>query len=217
MRLIFAPRRRNRELTQIYVANPAFMQLSGPEGSPLYGCDQDWFRGLWQRKAGCGPCTLSNIMLYLARAGKLPQAMSARDEQGMLPIMETMWNYVTPGAMGLNSTARFAEGADRALKAAGSPLRAVSLDIEKNSAALADRAGATDFIASGLRQAPVAFLSLLRRQLGPLEPWHWVTVAGLSRDADDAVLHIYDNGHAFDLSLAAWLDAGGGGGFVALK
>lgn len=204
-------------MTQTYVENPVFLHLFSPEGSTLYGCDQDWFRGFWQRKAGCGPCTLSNIMLYLARAGKLARMLSVRDEQGMLPLMETMWEYVTPGMMGLNSTERFARGANQALAEAGSPLRAASFDIPQGASPEESAVQAIDFIKTGLTQAPVAFLSLLRRQLGPLEPWHWVTVAGLSQEKeDDAALHIYDNGFAFDLSLAAWLQAGGSGGFVAL-
>ena len=197
------------------MANPAFLHLTNPEGGTLYGCDQDWFRGFWQRKAGCGPCTLANIMLYLARAGKLRSPLAAKDAEGMLPIMETMWEYVTPGMMGLNATGPFVRGANRALAEAGSPLRAMALDIEK-SASGKEAGEAAHFIETGLETAPVAFLSLLRHQLGGLEPWHWVTVAGLTRQGNDALLHIYDNTHHFDLSLKAWLDAGGKGGFVAL-
>ena len=201
-------------MAQTFVANPAFLHLIGSEGSTLYGCDQDWFRGFWQRKAGCGPCTLANIMLYLARAGKLNKPLAAKDAQGMLPIMEAMWEYVTPGIRGLNSTQRFVDGANQALSNAGCALQASALDI--NEGALPqERAGIIHTIQTGLSQAPVAFLSLLKHQLGDLEPWHWVTVAGLSPDGDDALLHIYDNGLAFQLSLKTWLDAGGTGGFVA--
>ena len=58
-------------MTQTFMANPEFLHLDGPGGRTLYGCDQDWFASFWQRKAGCGPCTLANIMRYLGRAGKL--------------------------------------------------------------------------------------------------------------------------------------------------
>jgi len=200
-------------LTQTFAANPEFLHLKGPGGRTLYGCDQDWFQSFWQRKAGCGPCTLANIMRYLAQAGALAGA-AAPEAHGCLPLMEEMWDYVTPGMMGLNSTARFAQGAARALKKAGSGLTPRALDIEKG-ASLQDASQLISFIESGLQQAPVAFLNLLRRQLGPLEAWHWVTVVGLSHTEKGAVLHIYDNGLAFDLPLEQWLNAEGSGGFVA--
>jgi hypothetical protein len=199
-------------LAQTFAANPEYLHLGGAGGATLYGCDQDWF----QRKAGCGACTLANMMLYLARAGKVARQFSIADAQGMLPLMEETWGYVTPGMMGLNSTARFAQGANRLLEDAGSKLRATALDIEKSAPQADSTREAALMIESGLREAPVAFLSLLRHQLGDLEPWHWVTVVGLSRKDQDAILHIYDNGSRFDQSLAGWLDAGGSGGFVSL-
>lgn len=203
-------------MTQIFAANPEFLHLGGGSSPTMYGCDQDWFPGFWQRKAGCGPCTLANMLLYLSRAGKVRLPENISDPAGMLPLMERAWGYVTPGMMGLNSTARFAEGANRMLGDAGSGLIAHAIDIEKD-APLADSAReAILLIESGLKEAPVAFLSLLRHQLGRLEPWHWVTVVGLTRQEEDATLHIYDNGLKFDQSLAEWLDAGGHGGFVAL-
>ncbi|MDD3571808.1 MAG: hypothetical protein PHP07_02530 [Eubacteriales bacterium] len=202
-------------MTQTFMANPEFLHLDGPGGRTLYGCDQDWFASFWQRKAGCGPCTLANIMRYLGRAGKLSQPAVLEGVTSCQALMEEMWGYVTPGMMGLNSTARFAQGAAQALEKAGGQLTPAALDIDQKASQEESARSAAEFIAAGLMQAPVAFLNLLRRQLGPLEPWHWVTVVGLSRSEEDATLHIYDNGLRFDLSLSRWLLAGGNGGFVS--
>ena len=202
-------------MSQLLLNNLSFLHLKDEGNRPLYGCDQDWFRSFWQRKAGCGPCTLANIMLYLSRAGKLAKGFEVNSIQHMLPLMEAMWERVTPGMMGLNSTERFVLGANQALLESSSALSARALDIEKGTS-LAEGAGQIlPFVKAGLAEAPVGFLSLLKKQLDALEPWHWVTLVGMSQGAEDVTLHIYDNGLQFDLSLKKWLEAGGNGGFVA--
>jgi hypothetical protein len=178
--------------------------LSGPEhlhvpcaGTGVcFGLDQDWFPGFWQRKAGCGPCTGANILLYLSRSGRLELPMQITDQGSFVSLMERSWEYITPGVMGLNSP--------------------FMMEIPGDTARRPDPRLAEDFIRKGLNlDSPVAFLNLSNGDIPGLESWHWVTIVGLSGTGEEAVMNIYDNGKRLDVNLRRWLKTTKrGGGFV---
>ena len=179
------------------VPNPEYMHLYTPQG--LYkGCDQDWVPSFWQRKAGCGACTLGNILMYLGKAGHAPALNAILDKNAMLRLMKESWGYATPGLMGLNNIHPFASGAAQALKDKGIPFACQTLEAPQP---LEDMAA---FIQQGLLYAPVAFLNLSRTQQGDMEPWHWMTVVALEKAWGQYTLHLYDNGKAITGDLTAW-------------
>ena len=195
---------------------PDYLHFSCPGSGVLFGCDQDWFRGFWQRKAGCGPCTGANLILYLSRSGRLSLPMEITDRASFLVLMERSWEYLTPGMMGLNSPFLMQRGLDAYLESLGSPLRSRVLEVPAQEALRPSPAQAEAFIRQGLEAgSPVAFLNLSNGDIPGLESWHWVTVIGVSGTGEDAALDIYDNGKQLSVSLPRWLRATKrGGGFV---
>ena len=41
--------------------------LDAADTEALYGCNQDWYRIEWRRRAGCGPVAATNILMYLRK------------------------------------------------------------------------------------------------------------------------------------------------------
>ncbi len=195
---------------------PDFLHFACPGSGVCFGCDQDWFRGFWQRKAGCGPCTGANLLLYLSRGGRLSLPMEVTDRGSFLALMERSWEYLTPGVMGLNSPFLMQKGLDEFLQSLGSPLRSRVLEVPAEEALRPGTEAAEAFIRKGLgADSPVAFLNLSNGEITHLESWHWVTVIGLQGSGEEAEMNIYDNGHQMRVSLPRWLrSTRRGGGFV---
>lgn len=190
--------------------------IERPGGSGVdHGVDQDWFRTYWQRKAGCGPSTASNMLRYLSGSTKLPWPAHTRED--MIDLMHRAWHDVTPGVFGLNSPHRFQEGMDALLEEAGSSLRCRVLEVPKATEQRPDRQQVAAFIAEGLIQdMPVAFLNLHNGALRHLERWHWVTLLSLDTRDGAMLATAVDNGNTLSLDLDAWLETTQlGGGFVA--
>ncbi len=185
----------------------------------LFGADQDWFRGFWQRKAGCGPCTGANILLYLFRQGRVRLDEGADDRKGFLKLMEQSWGYLTPGMMGLNSPFMMQKGLDAYFEERGSAFRAKAIEVPAQNDERPSLAQAEEFIRKGLAaDSPVAFLNLSNGDIPHLESWHWVTVIGIEGEGDRADLLIYDNGNQIRVNLYTWLHSTKrGGGFVYVE
>lgn len=191
------------------------MDIRLSSGGLMHGVDQDWYSGYWQRKAGCGPSTASNMLRYFGPRAAMRQATHSR--QDMVDLMHGVWGYVTPGMRGLNSTQMFSQGMDTLLKEQGSALRCHSLDIPASQQGRPDKAQVTRFIREGLAaDSPVAFLNLHRGQLMNLENWHWVTLISLEEGPGGQLFaQAIDNGRALRLDMGLWLDSSKlGGGFV---
>lgn len=87
------------------LTHPERLTITGPQGETYQGGDQEWYRDLWQRRAGCGPTTAAALLSYLSqtRPGLRPMVpAAARTQAGFLRYMEALWPYVTPGARGLD-------------------------------------------------------------------------------------------------------------------
>lgn len=196
---------------------PDHLRIVAPDGSQQVGFDQDWYRLLWRRRAGCGPTTAANLFTYLHRAGALilPDAF---DPSSPEELLDFYWEYVTPTMWGLNSTALFRDGADRLLDSIGSRLRSQVLDVDKDAALRPTPAQAAAFIKAGLdADSPVAFLNLSNGQVAHLDSWHWVTILAMEQAGETVTLHVLDNTQRFDVDLPLWLrTTTRGGGFVYL-
>ena len=72
-----------------------------------YGGDQEWFPGDFQRLAGCGSVTGSNIaVIYAMNKDEFKslyqpeEGQDAKEQEQYLKLMQTMYQYMKPGFMG---------------------------------------------------------------------------------------------------------------------
>ncbi len=202
-----------------YVHTPELLELSWPGEGPFFGCDQDWFRSFWQRKAGCGSCTGANILNYLSRRSRLKLPHAVLDRDSFIKLMEYSWQYLTPGVMGLNSPFLMQKGLDEMLATLGYPGKSQVLEIPAQAENRPRIAEVEQFIRAGLHlDSPVAFLNLHNGGQTQLETWHWVTVVGLHGSGQTAELDIFDNGTRLRVRLLDWLKhTRRGGGFVYVE
>ena len=143
-----------------------------------YGGDQEWFPGDFQRLAGCGSVTGSNIAAIYALSREdfkdlypIKDSQKAADYEQYLNLMQTMYRYMKPGFMGYPLIGRFAKDFKRYAKDHGITLSSEQLFLPKS------REQALDFILPALKEDhPVAFL-ILRHPAHELreDNWHWVT------------------------------------------
>lgn len=87
------------------LSQPERFTITGPQGETYRGGNQEWYRDLWQRRAGCGPTTAATLLAYLSQThpSLAPMAPAAGHTQaGFLQYMEALWPYVTPGSRGLD-------------------------------------------------------------------------------------------------------------------
>lgn len=198
---------------------PELLQLSWPGADLFFGCDQDWFKSFWQRKAGCGSCTGANILHYFSGRQRLSLPHDVVDKESFVRLMEYSWQFLTPGVMGLNSPFLMQKGLDEMMKQLGYPGKSLVMEVPDDPASRPSLKAAEAFIRAGLQSdSPVAFLNLHNGGQEQLESWHWVTVVGIRGDENSAQLDIYDNGARFAVDLGAWLvSAQRGGGFVYIS
>ncbi|MHC1787596.1 MAG: hypothetical protein AB9880_11085 [Christensenellales bacterium] len=185
-----------------------------PEGGLAKGVDQSWYATHWQRLAGCGPSTASNILRYYRDRLSLPlPAGTKREAQG---LMAWVWQFVTPGLMGLNTTERYLEGVKKLQGVLRESLPGRALDIPADAARRPGEAEVASFLREALAaDCPVAFLNLSRGALDNLEDWHWVTLISLSEDEAGLQALAVDNGRLLTLDIGRWLSTTTkGGGFA---
>ncbi|HAF85922.1 MAG TPA: hypothetical protein DCG32_06070, partial [Sphaerochaeta sp.] len=80
------------------IHNPENLYIHDKGGGFVYGSDQEWYPTLWQRRAGCGPTTASNLMLYFQQK----QNPRLLEKEEALLMMQELWRLVTPGIMGVH-------------------------------------------------------------------------------------------------------------------
>lgn len=153
-----------------------------------YGGNQEWFPGSFQRLAGCGSVTGSNIAAIYAQTREdmraLYQPRQKRDTyEAYLQLMETMYGYMKPGFMGYPLIGKFAKDFISYAKDRGVILKSDSLFLPK------EKHRALDFIFQGIsRENPVAFL-ILRHPAKELreDNWHWVTITGFDEKEEKII------------------------------
>ncbi len=191
------------------------------ESKRIYnGPDQSWYPKRFQRMAGCGPTSCSNIIWYLSQTKEKYKGLCTYDGttyRGFLQLMEDMWQYVTPGLMGVNKLELFENGVTSYGKDNGVALSCKSLKINsKNQISDKEIEKAFDFIEEALKKdLPVAFLNLHNGKLLNLESWHWVTIYGLDREKGS--VSILDQSRLEEIDLKLWMKSSSkGGGFVVV-
>lgn len=200
----------------VIIANPSLLEIRDG-GSVYLGGNQEWFSSSWQRKAGCGPTNCANLMRYLAATRESCKPLcpyNANEKSGFVQLMEDVWQHLTPGNMGVNSTRLFMQGAKSYSDAKGVALIANSLPVPPLHNGRRSYEGVSAFILSSLESnLPVAFLNLSNGTLDNLDSWHWVTIISLR----ETKAEIYDQGKSVLIDLQQWLASSVmGGGFVSL-
>lgn len=201
-----------------YIRRPELLQFES-ETATLYGPDQEWYGQPWKRQAGCGPTCCSSVLWYLAKtrkscAGLLEPDWHGRD--GMQRLMDSIWDYVTPGGMGVNSTDIFTKGATRYGADRGVSLICDVLSIPR----IGGRVGAdriTEFLTESFdADIPVAFLNLSNGRENRVDSWHWVVLTGFN--GENGFFQMYDQSKCVEIDLSLWLETTLlGGGFVAIN
>lgn len=212
-----------------------FSVFDAEEGLLFWGCDQEWYRNRWQRMAGCGPCVVSTILLYLLKE-EFPDSAFPIPKALCLAHMEEIWKSVTPTRHGIPTTALLLSGIELWARRRGRKYCAHTLDVAKlpvspfaaSCAASAQSRGdssnrrctmaeAVSFLREALeKNLPVAFLNLDAGKEPALDNWHWVTVIAMDCPSEhEALLTILDEGEEKAADLGLWLESTkGGGGFL---
>ena len=189
------------------LAHSEFFEIMTPTGTAIGG-SQDWYPEERPRRAGCGPVAASNIMWYMSRLRPEWRRLcdvSSRDKPSFIRLMQEMYNYVTPGQRGVNTSAIFTDGAVRFGAAHGVTLTPRVLEIPELLRRRPSWDAVCDFISAALSEnRPVAFLNLSNGALQNLENWHWVTIFAL--DAGAKTVSVSDQEKVLSIDLAKWLE-----------
>jgi hypothetical protein len=197
----------------LFLKHPEYLTVLDDKGALYHGADQEWFPLLWQRKAGCGPTTASNLVLYNRRQAR------PIGKTDMVRLMEGMWNHITPGIMGVHLVSQFTKGIKEYLALQSLAYSVASLQVAKDRVRRVPLQAITAFLEQALRSdQPVAFLNLSAGEVKNLDPWHWVTIVGLEQRDGEAFIHVYDGGTQWLINLKLWYETTTrSGGFACLQ
>lgn len=203
-------------MKEINIKHPEWLDIDTEKGQ-WHGYDQEWYTREWQRLAGCGPTTATQVMSYIElRDGRISRE-GAHDQAAALRRMETMWEYVKPRyGGGVYKTAWLRDGMQRYVDDRKLQYEVRMINISPFQSSRDDVSVVAEFITDALKQdIPVAFLNRHKGHEKALWTWHWVPVWGIFRENDDIRCRIFDEGQIRDFSLTNWMkDTILGGGFA---
>lgn len=202
---------------KIELLNADFLQITLDDNKLSYGYNQEWYQDKWQRLAGCGPTTGTQMLSYVLQRdklidGKITQATA-------LTMMEEFWHYATPGKGGLFRTSWLKRGlnqyfADKKLPYEADLIRILPFKILRPKLT---KIGAT-IVDALANNAPIGFLNRQSGKEKNIDTWHWMIVVGIEILEDDYIITVYDESIIKEFSLKKWLSSSMlGGGFVYLK
>lgn len=135
-----------------------FLVKDDDEGNSFYGFDQEWYNTLWQRRAGCGPTVVANIVNYLncTRHGGKHLPLTKKEA---LAIMEDVYQYVTPTLRGIPSTQLLYDKVLDYAKNTGLDIQLEVLNVPEKWALRPDFQQLISFLQKALaKNTPLAFL-----------------------------------------------------------
>ena len=192
------------------LSRPEYFTLADGTGRNVRGADQEWFRDVWQRRAGCGPTAAAMILDYLSAVSPELAALAPAGErtaEDFLTYMEALWPYVTPGTRGLDRPESFALGCRSFALSRGAVLDTRLLVVPRRG-----KGGRPDleqvrlFLSHALEEdSPVAFLNWSNGDLTNLDSWHWVPLIACGGEGGDLIAAILDGGEEKIIDLALWL------------
>ncbi len=205
------------------LTRPELFSLADEAGRTLRGADQEWYRDIWQRRAGCGPTAAAMILAYLSAVCPSLAGMGPEEPgtvAGFLPYMEAVWAYVTPGTRGLDRPENFTLGCRSfALSRGRAVLESRILAVPRRGTGRRPTLSELRaFLARALdRDRPVAFLNYSNGDLANLDSWHWVTLIAAGGGDGALSAGVLDGGEEKTVDLALWLETSLlGGAFAAV-
>ncbi len=118
--------------------------------------------------------------------------------------MQRLFDYVTPGMMGVNHINKLSDGVLDYAKSKGVKLSAHTFSVDPLTKSSRDVNALKAFVEKGLlNESPIAFLNLSPGDEKRLYPWHWITITEASFSNGKVIATASDEGRIkkFDLSL----------------
>ena len=180
-----------------------------------FGCSQAWFAAEWQRRAGCGACVASNLVLYMTCRER---SFRCFDKNECQKLMQRVWKHVTPTLRGIATTRLFCRRMFALAKAFDFSFEHEVLDFPKPKNRRPNDAQILAFFERAFaRNVPVAFLNRCNGEEPALSRWHWVTVISVFMPVPggDIFAEIADEGIIKTINFSLWSKSTkGGGGLV---
>ena len=176
-----------------------------------YGFSQEWYKDIWQQKAGCGATVASSIINYYNQIDNFKEVEIA----DAVKIMEELWYYLLPTYYGLNSVKLFYDGIKNYYNNKEVIIDYINVDI-KNKPSLDE---IINFIGKELSEdRPVAFLNLCNGEEKNLDKWHWVVVVEIFKENGEYFLNIIDDKKIKKINLSLWYGTmTNDGGFITFR
>ena len=164
-----------------------------------YGGNQDWYNSYYKRLAGCAPVTASNITMYELRKNSNKEYL----KHEFIELMNDLWNYITPGIMGVDKVEKYMQGYDKYIKTNNIGLTSSKIFYTKSK----NKEELKKYLTEALEQNhPVAFLNLNNGKEENLESWHWTTIVGLETKNGNSKVLISDEGYLKEIDLTLWFE-----------
>lgn len=156
-----------------------------------FGPDQHWYKNRLHGLSGCGPTTAALITMYMSAAFPSCSALygygapAVKDEFVM--HMDSVREYVRPGAMGLTDAAYFASSTSEFAKTKGVTLSSRILSRD------ADYETAFEEIKKAVDERLMPALLILRNPSKELDDftWHWMAVTGYDDEKTTVFVSTY--------------------------
>ena len=193
----------------ITLTKPELLNIKTADGDTFIGGSQEWYEDKWHKKSGCGPVAASNLIWYIMRKRGV--------EQDYSELIREMYDFVTPGIRGVDTSAIFTDGLLSFALKKGIKITPCVLEIPKKKRDRPNIDALREFIINALRtDSPVAFLVLSNGSVSSLENWHWVTIIAI--DPDSMMAEISDYGKIINADISEWLETSMlGGSLVYLQ
>ena len=152
----------------VNILRPEVLMIAEDESQrAFFGGDQEWYRDEWHRRAGCGPTCAANLTAYLAMTRPALRALYAGEDMRKSAFsahMEEIYQFVTPGSMGLNRVEMYTRGVTDFAASRDLALQAHTFEV--HGYMCRDRAPVeklAEFVRAGLESdCPLAFLNLTK-------------------------------------------------------
>ena len=203
----------------IRIAHPEWLELDD-QGRHIFGYNQEWYTTEWQRLAGCGPTTATQIINYISFRDGLLDPAEFHTVKAVLETMDIVWPYVQPRrGGGLFKTRWQFEGLQKWVKEKKWPYKVYMQRVMPFSCMRPSLEEIRNFMEITLEaDAPIAFLNRHNGGEKGLQTWHWTPIVGMEDIGDDIIGTVYDDELVKEFSMGRWLKSTVfGGGLVCIR